>query len=233
MRCGLIFDRYRLDLPARESDVGRARPGFSHVRRTLRIFRRLSLACTVLALLLILWQPSPPPVETSPEAGARAETKVREFQAAAAQGHQAALRMDEAELNSWVQSNMSGGAEAAPTQASAGAEGPEQSASEQAQSNVRDLRLQLEEDRLRAYVLIDFHGKELSLMLEGRLEVRDGCLRLMPETGKLGSLPLPRSTLESAAQRLFDSSENREKFRLPPAIRDVRVENSGLVVSSR
>jgi hypothetical protein len=74
---------------------------------------------------------------------------------------------------------------------------------------------------------------DLSLELEGQLTVRDGCLRLEPTAGKLGSLPLMQATLEGAAYRLFDSPENKEKFRLPPEIRDVRVERGRLIVSSQ
>jgi hypothetical protein len=41
------------------------------------------------------------------------------------------------------------------------------------------------------------------------------------------------ATLRGAASRLFDSTENREKFCLPPGIRDVRIEEGHLVVASR
>jgi len=81
--------------------------------------------------------------------------------------------------------------------------------------------------------VFDFHGKDLSLQLEGKLVMQGGYLRLIPTGGKLGSLPLPQATLESAAQRLFDAPENREKFRLPPHIRDIRVERGELIVSSQ
>jgi hypothetical protein len=39
--------------------------------------------------------------------------------------------------------------------------------------------------------------------------------------------------LRSAADRLFSSPENKEKFKLPPYIQDVRVENGNMVVLSR
>jgi hypothetical protein len=35
------------------------------------------------------------------------------------------------------------------------------------------------------------------------------------------------------ANRLFDSPENREKFRLPPHIQDMRIEHGQLIVTSR
>jgi len=36
-----------------------------------------------------------------------------------------------------------------------------------------------------------------------------------------------------AAQRVLDSPENKEKFRLPPYIRDMRIERGRLIISSR
>jgi hypothetical protein len=39
--------------------------------------------------------------------------------------------------------------------------------------------------------------------------------------------------VDRAVRRLFDSPENKEKFRLPPHIRDLRVENGEIVVSYR
>jgi hypothetical protein len=79
-------------------------------------------------------------------------------------------------------------------------------------------------------VLFELYGKNLSLTLNGHLELRDGYLRLTPTAMKLGSMPIPRATLERAVQQLFDSPDNREQFRVPPEIRDVRVENSSLVI---
>jgi hypothetical protein len=69
--------------------------------------------------------------------------------------------------------------------------------------------------------------------LEGHLHVVNGYLRFEPTRGKLGSLPLPQSTLESAVTRLFDAPENRERLRVPLEIRDIRIENGDLVVEYR
>ncbi len=89
------------------------------------------------------------------------------------------------------------------------------------------------DDRLRAYVVFNLYGKDLSLTLEGRLRAENGYLRLAPTSVKLGSLPLPQATIDRAVERLFESPENLEQFRLPPEIADLRVENSELVVTYR
>ncbi|MEE2839840.1 MAG: hypothetical protein VYC91_04845, partial [Acidobacteriota bacterium] len=59
----------------------------------------------------------------------------------------------------------------------------------------------------------------------------DGYLQFEPSGGKLGSLPITRFGLERAVRRLFESPENREKFRLPTEIQDIRMEDSELVIS--
>ena len=81
--------------------------------------------------------------------------------------------------------------------------------------------------------LFDFHGQDLSLLLEGHLGVENGYLRFEPTGGKLGSLPIPQATLESAVRRLLTSPENREKLGLPAEIGDIRIENGNIVIAYR
>jgi hypothetical protein len=89
----------------------------------------------------------------------------------------------------------------------------------------------MEGDQVRAYVIFDVHGKDMSLELVGRLGSSDGYLKFEPISGELGSLPIPQSTLEGAVQHLMDSPENREKLRLPADIREMHIENGELVAT--
>jgi len=98
-------------------------------------------------------------------------------------------------------------------------------------SNVSDVKVQLVEDRVKAYVVFNVHGKDMTLQLEGRLTAQNGYLRFEPVSGQIGSLPIPQSTLESAVQRMMDSPENREKLKLPSEISDLRVQNGEIVAS--
>jgi hypothetical protein len=104
---------------------------------------------------------------------------------------------------------------------------------DEVRSNVKDVKVTMQDDRVQAYVLFDFHGKDLTLVLEGRLAAKDGYLRFIPTSGKIGSLPIPQSTLEGAVQRMLDSPENRDKLRLPDGVGDVRIENGQLVVAPK
>ncbi len=155
--------------------------------------------------------------------------------------------MDESELNGWLRNNLAlkkpaGSKPAIPQNAESlielaktatGGQTISNEALEQAQTSVRDVRIELLENSLRVYALFDLHGMDLSLELEGQPVVRDGYIKLEPSSGKLGSLPLMAGTLQKATARIFDSPENKEKFKLPPSIRDIRIEQGRLVVLSR
>ena len=79
--------------------------------------------------------------------------------------------------------------------------------------------------------MFDFHGKDLSLELDGHLSSQDGYLKFVPVAGKLGSLPLPQSTLDAAVAKMMASPENREKLKLPSDINDIQIQNGQAVVS--
>jgi hypothetical protein len=248
--------------PASATAVIWEKPGPGIFRRIYGVARWSTLAALVIAIFLILHQAPPPLVDNDPRATLRLQAKLSALDAGFAPGMQHQLRLDEAELNSFLRSNLALKREAsgtrpgaaprarqaqpqlpaagapASTPAPAAAPGQENPAAspendptiEEVQSSVRDVKIALADDRVQAYVLFDFHGKDLSLILEGRLHVQNGYLRFEPTGGKLGSLPLPQSTLESAVGRLFDAPENREKMRVPPEMRDIRIENGELVV---
>lgn len=223
-------------------------PQFAHAetRRTslwrmiFRFVRWSTYAVAVVTLILALHKTPPPPVETNPQAAARAEQKFEDAERAVANGQSATVRVDETELNSYLSSHMElSGKEAArpaaPTDQPRRADDSAPTAQdvEQMRSNVRDFKIQLVDDRVKAYVLFDIHGKDLTLQLEGRLSAKNGFLIFDPVSGQIGSLPIPPSALESAVRRLMESPENREKLKLPPQIADLRVENGEVVVGYR
>lgn len=222
-------------------------PEFAHAeavraspwRLAFRVLRWSTYACVLVTLILVLHKTPPPLVETSPQAAARAEQKFEDVERAAANGQPATLRLDETELNSYFSSHLqlSGNDAAAKPMPTGNQENaPNGSAPtpqdvEQMRSNVRDVKIQLIDDRLKAYVVFDVHGKDMTLQLEGRLRAQDGYLNFEPLSGQIGSLPIPQSSLESAVRRMMQSPENREKLKLPPQIADLRVENGEVVAS--
>jgi hypothetical protein len=171
-------------------------------------------------------------VQTDPGAAERVLAKVDQMERAVAEGQSHVLQFNEAELNVWMHSNLALGA--GPAAGGSGTPGPDSPPSpEQVRTSMRDVKINLMGDRVRAYVLFTLYGKDISLQLEGHLFVADGRLRLQPTSGMLGSMPIPKLTLDRAVSRLFDSDENRDKFLLPQEIKDIRVVDGELIISYR
>ena len=235
VRCGIIMARYKPPpvsppqptLPADSPSPQPSSRGFfqEFIREFGRALRWVMPVVAIVVLLAILRQAPPPQIKTNPQAAQRLEAKFQELQAAASAGQPYTLQMNEAELNAWLARSLA----LAPQ----GPAGGTPASVEEAQSTMRDLKIELLGDSLRAYVVFDFHGKNLSLLLEGRLFIQNGYLRFAPTSGKLGSMPIPQATLDRAVSGLFDSPANKEKFLLPTEVRDVRIENSAVVVAYR
>jgi hypothetical protein len=197
-------------------------------------------------LALVLRKSPPPDVANDPAAASRVEQKFAAADQAKAAGQPAQVQMDSTELNSYLQQNLQAGA---PTQPSAAVPAPAATPSdpnagplgavsnndfqtiEQAQSAVKDVKVDMDGDLVKAYVVFDFHGKDLSLELDGHLGSQNGYLKFIPVSGKLGSLPLPQSTLDAAVAKMMASPENREKLKLPADINDIQIQNGQAVVS--
>jgi hypothetical protein len=201
-------------------------------RRVFRVVRWVSLAVALVLVVLLLWPANPPTVRTDPRATERVQAKIEQAVQTAVEGQAPVLQMDEAELNAWIQTNLALQTPSESELPSAPVPSGEPTL-QQVQSSLRDVKINLIGEELRAYVLFNLYGKDFTLQLEGRLVVTEGHLRLRPTRGMLGSLPIPQITLDRAVSRLFDSPENRESFQLPPEIKDIRVVNGELIVSYR
>ncbi len=195
------------------------------------IWRAISwgtIALGVVTIILLLHKAAPPEVKKDPGAANRLEEKLQHAEASAAAGVAPVLRVDEAEVNSFLDTHLVLNREGAAPAAAAGAKEP---TLEEVQSTVRDVKINLTDDRVHAYIVFDFHGKDMTLELEGRLHAEGGYMRFDPVSGKIGALPIPQSTLETAVRKMMESSENREKLRLPDELADLRVENGEIVVA--
>ena len=223
-------------------------------RMLFRIVRWSTYAAGAVTLILVLHKAPAPVVETNPQAAARVERKFEQVEQAVSSGQPATMRMDQTELNSYLVShldiasnpNSSPTPLAAPSSAQAAASGSSPSPTavdlsapagasaeqiEQVRSSVKDVKVELVEDRVRAYVVFDFHGKDMTLQLEGKLGAEDGYLHFEPVAGQIGSLPIPKSTLEAAVSRLMESPENREKLKLPNDMSGLKIENGEVVAT--
>jgi hypothetical protein len=229
-------------------------------RMFFRIIRWTTYVGGAVTLMLMLHKAPAPIVETSPQAAARAEQKLEQVQQAVSNGQPATMRMDQTELNSYLVSHLDiaptptvdpsrvAAASATQTAAAGGATSSASPSSgnaldlsapagtsaeqiEQVRSSVKDVKVELIEDRVRAYVVFDFHGKDMTLQLEGKLGAEDGYLHFEPVAGQIGSLPIPKSTLEAAVARMMESPENREKLKLPNDMFGLKVQNGEVVAT--
>jgi hypothetical protein len=239
--------------PAPQNSALARPPAKSAWRLIFRIVRWSTYAAAIITLLMMFHAAPPPVIATSPQAAARMEEKIAAAEQSLAGGNPATLHLDESELNSYLASHLeispSPAAGSTATRAAAAQSGsptetdpaaglPTPSGTdaqqvEQVRSTVRDVKVQLIEDRARAYVVFDFHGKDLTLQLEGRLSSSNGYLRFEPVSGQFGSLPIPQSALHSAVEKMMDSPENREKLKLPAGMSDLRIENGEVVATYR
>ncbi|MGB6876732.1 MAG: hypothetical protein WBD87_11955 [Candidatus Acidiferrales bacterium] len=236
------------------SSVGNAAPAegfFIPWRTAYRVMSGTSLALLLAVVFLIFHKAAPPQVRIDPQAAARAAAKLSEAQTAAQQNQPHQVTLDSTEVNSYLNSNLQlangaaksdatpSAATANPAAAADSAATPAASAEAPAaeptiddvQSAVKDVKVDMVGDLVKAYVTFDFHGKDMSLELDGHISSADGYLHFEPTAGELGSLPLPQSTLDAAVDKMMSSPENREKMRLPPGINSIKVVNGQVVVN--
>ena len=228
-------------------------PDPSMLKKIYNILTWSSLAVLIVVLGLVLRKSPAPNLPFDPNAAARAEQKFEAADQAKAAGQPGKVALDATELNSYLTQNLelqgasvasqpaqpsanAGSVGSSPTGSSpndpvASIPGADAATLEQVQSSVKDVKVDMEGDIVKAYVVFDFHGKDLSLELEGHLGSENGYLKFEPVSGKLGSLPLPQSTLDSAVAKLMSSPENREKLKLPPDVSDIQIVNGQAVVT--
>lgn len=205
-----------------------------------KIFSWFVLVVLIVTLVLILKKSPAPNVVTSPAAATSAEQKLEAAGQAAASGQPAQVQLNSAELNSYLAQNLqlagssdatAAGQPSQPIAATPDVAGADPQTVAEAESNVKDVKINLDGDLVEAYVIFNVHGADLSLELQGHLYTDGGYLRFEPVGGKIGSFPLPQSALDDAVQKMIASPENREKLRLPDNVSNIEVEDGQVVVS--
>src|ERR1700678_4563140 len=229
-------------------------------KKAYQILTWTSLAGLIIVMILVFRKSPAPVIRTDPSAAERAEKKFEAADRAKAAGQPSQVALDQSELNSYLAQNLglegasaaSGSAAGLPAGESASAangggaaqvpadgagsdpagvlSSGEQPSIDQIQSSVKDVKVDMVGDVVKAYVIFDFHGKDLSLELDGHLASENGYMKFVPIRGALGSLPLPQSTLNRSVDKLMSSPENREKLKLPDDINNIQIVNGQAVV---
>jgi hypothetical protein len=172
-------------------------------------------AVLLLGLSLLFHTTPPPIIHTDPAAARRLEEKLQQAQTAAATGSPGILHTDETELNSVLDAYF---------RAAAGG------SSENSAAVVRDMKLNLTGDRLRAYLRVNFRGKDITVVFEGKVHSVNGYLDFEQLSGKIGALPIPKVSLERALKQMAATPDTRNAMRLPNNLRDLYIEDGKLVV---
>lgn len=195
-----------------------------------RIVRWASLAGLVLGLFLLLKTPDPVAQAQDP---ALARQNAESFQQKLAElAHAQSLgeagtevRFTAPEVNAaMAQATLqpaaiqTGGAALPPSQASAG------------QIPITSEQVIFDNDVVKGRFLTQVYGKDVYITVAGHLGSRDGYVTFDPTEFKVGGLSVPVFLVNPALQRKLADPENREKLKLPDFVKDVRVENSELVI---
>jgi hypothetical protein len=201
---------------------GTAKTKTTGTRRTIRrvmgclgIAVGTALALCVVALILVFHAPPAPVIHIDPAAAQRLEARVQQAQTAAAAGAPGVVRADETELNSMLDSyfrSVTGGP------------------SENTAAVVRDLKFKLFEDRMRVYVIATVQGKDITVVIDGKVHTVNGYLDFEPLSGKIGALPMPKTSLKRAVEQMAASPDTRGFMRLPNNLHDLYVEDGKVVV---
>ena len=214
LSCGLIFERYC-------DDEFFFEPAQSTLRSSFRALRTFLLSSALLILFLLTWPQRTLPSEPDPGAPARMQIKLAETQEIVGKGEAHELRLDEWEVNSWLDENLT----RAMTETQAQLEEDWTT-----QGTLDSLVVAFLEDRIQIHLQFHVLSKDMSLTLWGRVRTVNGYLRMDVDSGRMGQLPLPSPVLQRAMSNVFDSPENMEKFQLPPGIGDIRLDKGQLVV---
>ena len=186
------------------------------VRRAV-VWLTVVVITLVVGLLILIFRNVPRPVvHIDPAAAVQLNARLKQAEASASPTSPQVLRVEQTELNSLFASYLgrdpNSNMQVAPTP-------------------VRDLRLVLIKDRIHMYLAFDFHGKDLTFELEGKVRTVNGFAEFEPLSGKLGALPIPKSALQSSMHRMMESPRTREALRLPSNLSDVHVEEGRIVAT--
>ena len=140
LRCGVIFDRATRS-PRPPLDVSRPvvveKPAPVHPLKAIyRTIRWTILAGTVLVILMIVRQDTPPVIDSDTQARESMELKLRELGKESEAGRPHSLRLNEAEVNTWLTSNLALANDGDGTV-------EESTSAEEVQSNVREIKIDL------------------------------------------------------------------------------------------
>ncbi len=199
-----------------------------------RILSIATFAVSVVALILVLRRPAP---VATPVSAAAAAANAQSFQekvnrlsepVEAGRG-ESEIRMNSGELNAAL-SQAAGGPASSGVASNSSNPGNSSVAMELPGPvpAVKDYQVSMDGDVLRGQFLTQIAGKDVYLTLAGHLGAKDGYATFDATEVKVGDLTIPASIVNEVLQKKL--AEQRDQLKLPPNVKDLKVENGELVL---
>ena len=210
-----------------------------------RIISFVTLAISILTLILVLKRPAPVAPAVAPAAAAANaqsfQEKVNQLAQPKTPGEGGSeVRMNSGELSAALAqaAGLLPAAAAAPANASGSlpagnsspANPPAPSGAMEfpgAVPNIKDYQVSMDGDIVRGQFLTQIAGKDVYLTLAGHLGSKDGYATFDATEVKVGDLSVPASLVNEVLQKKL--AEQRDQLKLPNNVKDLKVENGELV----
>ena len=200
-----------------------------------RIISIVTLAASLVAVVLLLEKPAPVAVAQAPAAIAEHaqsfEQKMADF-AQAAQSSKAdagttapktEVRINSDEISAVLAQSLgtAGGTAGLTPDSDAGSATP----------TLKDQHVSFEGDLVHGQFLTQIAGNDVWITISGHLGDKDGYATFDPTEFKVGDLSVPVSLVKPALQKKLD--EQRDRLKLPENVGSMKVENGELVMQQK
>jgi len=205
-----------------------------------RIISYVTLAISILTLVLVLRRPAPVAAPVAPAAAAANaqsfQDKLNRLEQPKPAGEaENEVRMNSGEVNAALAQAaglLSAGATGSGTTPSNtnGPSTPPLSGPMEfpgAVPSIKDSQVSMDGDLVRGQFLTEIAGKDVYLTLAGHLGAKDGYATFDATEVKLGDLSIPVSLVNDALQKKL--AEQHDQLKLPNNVKDIKIENGELV----
>jgi len=207
-----------------------------------RIISFATLAISILTLFLVLRRPAPvaaplPPATAAANARSFQEKLNQLEQPRAAGEGESEVRMNSAEVSAAIAQaagllpSGASGSGTAPAGANGSSTPPASGSSIEFPGpvpDIKDYQVSMDGDLVRGQFLTQIAGKDVYLTLAGHLGAKDGYATFDATEVKIGDLSVPVSLVNEVLQKKL--TEQRDQLKLPPNVKDLKIENGELVL---
>ena len=195
-----------------------------------KILRFVILGALIVVIVLLLKKPAPPApelpqAEIKPKAEAF-EQKLAQIETARQSGETAATAsFTTDEVNAFITD--------ATAKATEQLQKSGDTAAIEAQAEVKNTRVAFEGDEVIAQAATVRYGQDVYVTVRGHLSNNNGYLEFTPTGFKIGEMTIPVSMVAPKLQEKLSEPANHEKLKLPEFVKDLRIENGQLLMTTK